>query len=79
MNETKDINCDEALKRLFAYLDRELDAHAHREMEQHLTRCRSCFSRTEFEKRLKERLRETGRETAAPEFAARIRRLLGNF
>ena len=47
------IDCEEALRRLFEYLDAELHGDPHREMEQHLERCRSCFSRAEFEKRLK--------------------------
>lgn len=79
MIDTADISCDDALKRLFTYLDRELDGHAHREMEHHLSRCRGCFSRMEFEKRLKERLRETGSEETPAQLESRIRELLRKY
>ena len=77
MTETDNISCEEALRRLFDYLDRELDAHAHGEVEQHLHRCRSCFSRAEFERRLKERLREASQAQAPRRLQARVKRLLG--
>lgn len=77
MKKTDDISCEEALRRLFDYLDRELEPHAHGEMEQHLRRCRSCFSRTEFERRLKQRLRESAQESVPERLQARVKRLLG--
>jgi mycothiol system anti-sigma-R factor len=79
MNDTDNISCEEALKRVFAYLDRELDEHAHGEMAYHLSRCRSCFSRTEFERRLKMQLRETGRSEPPSALQTRIRQLLGGY
>lgn len=79
MNDSDNINCDEALRRLFAYLDQELDGHAHREMEHHLSRCRSCFSRAEFEKRLRQRLRATGCGEIPERLQARVRRLLSHY
>lgn len=77
MNDTDNIGCEEALRRLFDYLDRELDAHAHGEMERHLSRCRSCFSRAEFERRLQQRLRATAAAQAPERLQARVKRLLG--
>jgi anti-sigma factor (TIGR02949 family) len=77
MSERHDISCEEALRRLFDYLDRELEPHAHGEMEYHLARCRSCFSRAEFERRLKERLREMAGARAPRRLQARVKRLLG--
>lgn len=79
MSKNVDISCEEALQRLFAYLDRELDAHAHHEVEDHISRCRSCFSRVEFEKRLKERLREAGRGETPEQLQARIGQLLRKY
>lgn len=75
----KEIGCEEALRRLFGYLDRELDAAHHAEMERHLHTCRACFSRAEFERRLKRKLAEAGTETPPPDFERRIRKLFGNF
>lgn len=66
MNKTKEINCAEALEQVFDFLDQSLGQHKHEEMEHHISRCRSCFSRVDFEKKLKARLNDSG-EQAAPE------------
>lgn len=79
MNEASDISCEEALERVFAYLDHDLDEHARGEMERHLHRCRGCFSRTEFERRLKAQLRDTGRIDAPAALQTRIGQLLRRF
>ena len=79
MSDIKEIGCDEALRRLFEYLDRELDGARHAEMEQHLHTCRACYSRAEFEKRLKGKLSELGREEVPPPFVQRIRKLMSEF
>lgn len=73
------MTCEEVLEQLFAYLDRELHDTTWAEVEQHLERCRGCFSRAEFERRLKARVRGAG-ESAAPEsLRARIKQLLETF
>jgi anti-sigma factor (TIGR02949 family) len=79
MNEVHVIDCEEALRRLFEYLDAELHGDPRREMEQHLERCRSCFSRVEFEKRLKAFTAELGREVVSPELELRVRKVLDDF
>ncbi len=77
MTNIRLINCEEALARLLGYLDRELDPHEHSEMERHLKVCHACYSRAEFEKRLRTRLAEVGTEKPSEEFESRIRMLLG--
>jgi mycothiol system anti-sigma-R factor len=79
MSDIKEIGCEEALRRMFEYLDRELDGARHAEMEQHLHTCRACFSRAEFERRLKGKLGTAGNEPAPPEFEYRIKNLLRRF
>lgn len=79
MTEPRVIDCEEALRRLFEYLDAELHGEHHREMEQHLERCRSCFSRVEFEKRLKAYTAELGHEPVPADVERRIRTLLDTF
>ncbi len=79
MNDIKLINCEDALARLFDYLDHELDGHRQAEMEQHLKICRSCYSRADFETRLKTKLSGVGVERPPAELDSRIRKLLGNF
>ena len=53
MSESTDMQCNDALRLLAQYLDRELSDGEHAEVERHLRTCRSCFSRAEFERRLK--------------------------
>lgn len=78
MNTPRDINCEEALKFVFAFIDHELDHCRHEDMEHHLAKCRSCFSRVEFEKRLKLKLRDTG--GGAPDsLRARVNKLLCDY
>jgi hypothetical protein len=48
-------------------------------MEQHLHTCRACYSRAEFEKRLKGKLGAVGKEPTPPEFEHRIKNLLRRF
>lgn len=79
MKKTKTIGCEEALKHLLAYLDRELGSAKRRELEQHLEICRTCFSRAEFEKQLKTQLQEAGRESVSASFEKRIKTLLGRY
>jgi len=79
MSEVRVIDCEEALRRLFEYLDAELHGDHQRELERHLERCRSCFSRLEFEKRLKVRTAQLGREPISSDLEQRIHRLLDSF
>ena len=79
MNNEHEIGCREALHRLADYLSRELEPGEHAAVERHVNRCRACFSRSEFERLLKERLRDLGRETAPATLHSRIRKVLGGF
>jgi mycothiol system anti-sigma-R factor len=79
MSDIKEIGCEEALRHLFEYLDRELDGARHAEMEQHLHTCRACYSRAEFERHLKGKLGAVGKEPAPHEFELRIKNLLRRF
>jgi anti-sigma factor (TIGR02949 family) len=79
MSETKVISCDEALRLLAEHLDGELDGTRREEVDKHLARCRSCFSRAEFEQRLKARLGALRRQPVESPFEERIRALIGQF
>lgn len=75
------LSCDEALRFLAAYLDGELQTASQQEVEDHIARCRSCYSRAEFERRMKQELAALaqGRADVPAAFSDRIRRLLGQF
>ena len=75
MTDPSTMRCEDALRLLAMYLDRELETGEHAAVEHHLATCRSCFSRAEFERRLKSELAAL-RDTDVPAtLAERIRRL----
>lgn len=74
-----DINCEQALRHVFDYLDRELGEQEHAAMERHLQACKGCFSRTEFERLLKGKVRELREEKASESAEQRIKALLKDF
>lgn len=74
-----DMDCEEALKRLFDFLDHELNDDERDAMQRHLSTCRSCYSRESFERRLKTRLRELRRDEPVVDAQERIKRLMRNF
>lgn len=74
----RQIDCEEALRRVFELIDHELDDHEREAMERHIQACKSCFSRADFERRLKGKLGEL-REAPPVSAAARIEKLLKGF
>lgn len=72
-------SCEEALRLLAAHLDGELDTLLEAGLERHLARCRSCYSRAEFERRLKHQIAALGIEPVRPSLARRVNALLGRF
>lgn len=73
------IGCDEALKRIFDYIDNHLQGESRAELEQHLEMCRHCFDRVEFEKRLKSRLRNLEFENPSDRLTDRVKKILNEF
>jgi anti-sigma factor (TIGR02949 family) len=79
MSTTTIRGCEDALRHLAAHIDRELDASTADQMDRHLETCRSCYSRGEFEKRLKDSLAALGREPVRPALAERVQTLIRTF
>ena len=79
MSDADDIGCEQALERLAEFVDRELPASEHGVLEQHLRRCRSCYSRMDFESRLKQKLSALSGEDVPEEARSRIRALIRGF
>jgi anti-sigma factor (TIGR02949 family) len=76
----EDIGCLKAIEMFYAYLDGELDdPESTADFEHHLEHCRSCFSRTEFENLLTERLKTVAAERASSGLRNRLRVLMDNF
>jgi anti-sigma factor (TIGR02949 family) len=76
MSESTNMQCEDALRLLAQYLDRELSDGEHADVEQHLRTCRSCFSRAEFERRLKGELAALSTADVPTALHDRIRALL---
>lgn len=75
--ELEDIDCLEAIDLLYAYLDGELDDTSDvNKFEHHLGHCRSCYSRSELEGLLNERIRESGKQEAPPALRGKMRKVL---
>lgn len=73
------MSCEEVLERLFAYLDGELRDVEQAEIDRHLERCRDCFTRAEFERRLKDRLAEVGRASPPERLRERLKLMIARF
>ncbi|MBE9557497.1 MAG: zf-HC2 domain-containing protein [Proteobacteria bacterium] len=74
-----EIDCDEVMRQIFDYLDEEVDETVACELQAHIDDCRSCFSRVEFERVLKDRVRDSKVETLPESMQERITELMKNF
>ena len=79
MPETDDVGCERALARLLEFIDHELSDGDRDGVERHLRTCRSCFSRMEFESRLKQRLSALSTGEVPQASRDRIRDLIKRF
>ena len=71
------IDCTEAVRRMWAYLDRELDLRPLAEFEAHLETCQRCCGELEFSRHLRQLVAETdGAPAMPPQFRARVEDLL---
>jgi anti-sigma factor (TIGR02949 family) len=75
----REIDCDEVMRQLFDFMDGEAEKAAEHEIHQHIDECRSCFSRVEFERVLKERVRDSKDEALPDSLQDRITDLMKNF
>jgi anti-sigma factor (TIGR02949 family) len=78
-HEHGELSCEEVMEQLFTYLDGELGEGAHIAIDRHLEACRACYSRIEFERRLKARLAETRRVSAPESLRERVRAMIARF
>ena len=74
-----DLTCEEVLEQLFAYLDEELDHDRLAAIDRHLERCRDCFTRAEFEKRIRARVQQTGTAPAPDRLRQRLKKVLDRY
>jgi anti-sigma factor (TIGR02949 family) len=71
------IDCTEAIRRMWVYLEHELDAKPVAEFEVHLETCQRCCGELEFSRHLREVVAEgEGATPVPPELRSRIEILL---
>jgi mycothiol system anti-sigma-R factor len=70
------IDCSEAVRRMWAYLDHALERGPVEELETHLEACQRCCGELEFSRHLKERVAATGSEAMPDPLRRRIEVLL---
>lgn len=75
----RNISCDEAIKRIFSYIDDHLQGKSRVELEHHLETCRHCFDRVEFEKLLKSRLSKLHLNPSSGELRKKVEDLVDRF
>ncbi len=76
MSEPRTIDCEQVVRVLLVYLDGEVSDEERQEVDRHLALCRGCFSRAEFEKRLRSHLTELRLGAVPAELERRIRLLM---
>jgi anti-sigma factor (TIGR02949 family) len=75
MSKIRDISCEEAIRNLLEFLDHECDGRTHEEIDRHLSVCQACYSRMEFETRLRSQLKKTGTQQVPGSLKDRIDKL----
>jgi anti-sigma factor (TIGR02949 family) len=76
LKKLRPIDCERALQRIFEFVDHELEGEEGEAIQRHLDTCRSCFSRADFERRLKAKLRPLRQAEGDPKARDRIEALL---
>jgi anti-sigma factor (TIGR02949 family) len=75
----QEIKCEQALKQILEYVDHELGEAERAAMQKHLHTCKSCYSRMEFERRLKDKLGALREEEVPSQLGKRVKGLLKSF
>jgi anti-sigma factor (TIGR02949 family) len=75
--EVEEIDCLEAIDSLYTYLDGELnDSETLAKFKHHLSHCKSCYSRSELEGVISERIKAAGKDKAPESLQDRLRDLM---
>lgn len=73
------ITCEKVIEELFRYLDGEVGDELGERIHEHLERCRDCFTRAEFERRLRDRVRAASETKAPDRLHQRLRQVMRSF
>jgi anti-sigma factor (TIGR02949 family) len=78
-DKPKELECEDAIRMVLEYLDNELKHGDHNALEAHIHKCRSCYSRVEFEKRLKGLVGEAPKTVAPTDLKLKIKKITDSF
>lgn len=73
------LECEQAIKMILEYLDKELPEHDLTAMDSHMETCRSCFSRMEFERMLKGKVGSLPTQKAPESLRDKIKKVTGKY
>lgn len=77
--DLREIGCEQALARMYEYLDGELPVGEHEAVRSHLEKCRRCYPHFDFERMFLDYVQEVGvRDTRRPGLEDRVRALLAS-
>jgi hypothetical protein len=74
--EVKAIDCASAVARFNDFIDNYLKGRAKEELTHHLSECKTCFERLEFEQMLKSKVRDLPKDGRNASLMKRIEKLL---
>jgi mycothiol system anti-sigma-R factor len=78
-DDIKTIQCEDAIQKMLEYLDEELHDNDHKEVHNHLESCRECYSRMEFEQRLKGMVNDVKNKAAPSSLNDRIKKIINDY
>lgn len=80
MNDSiKIIECEEAIRQMLDYLDEELHKQDYEAIHHHLDSCRECYTRMEFEQRLKGMVCDINTEKSPVALNERIKNIIKKY
>lgn len=75
--EANEIDCLEAFDHLYAYLNDEItDPVDLANIKHHLSHCKSCYSRSQMEQELSERIKDSGKSEMPDSLQKRLRSIV---
>jgi len=76
-DQIENIDCTEAIDKLYAYLDNEIeDTESINKLEHHLKHCHSCFTRSQLEGELTLRMKEAAKKKTSKTLRHRLRNII---
>ncbi len=72
-------SCEQVIQDIWIYLDRRLGDDDLVHMQKHIELCRSCFSRVEFERLLRESMKQKTNHCCPGKVKDRIKKILDQF